>query len=307
MKLLMYYRLILPPTVSILSPMLYYSTVSRLLEKAITDTWQEQAVVSMKFTASSTRKRQSLESIAASVSSAELHLQDAREQYKESTNDTLQIIFLNAALIGNVKVLKWARDKGFDPEADDFMNASLDGHVAVVQWADDNDLDWFSDTFIDLAAQMGHACILEWAHSTGRAIPVSAAVTAASFGQCVVLTWMKEHDLLGSIQDLWRAASVHDHIDVLDWLFENGYRVHPDVISTSIISDRRNVLLWAREHGLAWDASTCALAAIRNDLSLLQWLRENDCPWDRIVIAAARGQGFEDIAQWAIDNGCPTE
>ena len=114
--------------------------------------------------------------------------------------------------------------------------------------------------------------------------------------------------MLGSIQDLWSAACLcGGHIDVLDWLFDNGYRVHHYVIKNSVINDCRNILLWAREHGLAWDASTCALAALCNNLPLLQWLRENDCPWDSTVIRYARGQGFEDIAQWAIDNGCPTE
>ena len=209
--------------------------------------------------------------------------------------------------MGNVKVLEWAHKKGHEPEATDFVDAAIHGQGAVLQWAEENNIDWFSDILLDHAILNGHVCILEWIHSTERVFPVSAAAMAASVGQRAVLNWMKEHDLLGSIHDLWQAASVHGHTGVLDWLFDNGYRVDPDIVTFSIIEDRRDALLWAREHGLAWDASTCTRATLRNNLPLLQWLRENDCPWDCTVVAATRLQGNEEIEQWAIDNGCPTE
>ena len=254
-------------------------------------------------------KKTTMKSVVASVSCADLFLQDVREQYEESTNDTLQIIFLNAALIGNVKVLKWARDKGHEPKARDFKFAAIHGHAAVLQWAEENSYDWCSDELINIAVANGTIIILEWIQNRGNAIPAGGpAQCAAAFGQCAVLSWMKERDLLGSIQDLWSAACLHGgHIDVLDWLFNNGYSVDPDLILCIIVKDCRNALLWLRDHGFFWDVNTCVLAVLRNNLPLLQWLRENDCPWDRTVVAAARHVGREDIEQWAIDNGCPTE
>jgi hypothetical protein len=56
------------------------------------------------------------------------------------------------------------------------------------------------------------------------------ALHAAASGQCTVLSWMKEHDLLGSIQDLWNAACLCEGLDALDWLINNGYSVDPDAI-----------------------------------------------------------------------------
>ena len=99
------------------------------------------------------------------------------------------------------------------------------------------------------------------------------------------------------------------HIDVLDWLFDNGYSAESlDVIALSVINDRRNVLLWAREHGLAWDAIyMCTLL-----FSVITCLCYNGSGRMIVlgiltVIVAAQDKGFEDIEQWAIDNGCPTE
>jgi hypothetical protein len=254
-------------------------------------------------------KKTTWDQAVSSVSSAELFLQDTTEKAEESTSFILCIIFKQAVMVGNIKVLKWAYGKGHEPKARHFHNTAVHGHVAVLQWAEENDLDWFSTQLINYAARNGSISILEWIKSRRKAMPAGVpAQHAAASGHCAVLSWMKEHNLLGSIQRLWCAASFCDgHIDVLDWLFNNGYRVDPCIIPSSIRNDRRDILLWAREHDLPWDMVTCRLAVLHENLPMLQWLRENDCPWDHTVIAAAHHNGREDIAQWAIDNGCPTE
>jgi hypothetical protein len=56
--------------------------------------------------------------------------------------------------------------------------------------------------------------------------------TSGQCGTVPVLSWLKDHDLLGPIQDLWNAACHCEGLDALDWLVNNGYSVDPYAIIT---------------------------------------------------------------------------
>ena len=113
---------------------------------------------------------------------------------------------------------------------------------------------------------------------------------------------------------LCREAATNGHLQVLDWLLDNGFD-HEWIKYNAVCNAARrgvvSVLEWAKDHGYDFtdvrNKHVCATAARNGNLFILQWLRQNDCPWDFRVVASARANGHEDVAEWAIENGCPVE
>lgn len=222
----------------------------------------------------------------------------------------LLTIVKQALLTGQVEVLEWARNKGFEFTKDHFFVAAVRGQTCILKWAGErNLLEWYTTGIIMTAAEWGHLPIFEWCLATRRAIPVQAGLVAAREGQLEVLIYMRERNLLGVHSDLWYHASNCGRIEVLDWLYNNRFQLldRSYVLSPGVRMDRRNVLEWAREHGISWNESSCADAAFCGNLSLLQWLRENGCPWNVRVMIYAERKGHEHVVDWAIENGCPLE
>jgi hypothetical protein len=104
-----------------------------------------------------------------------------------------------------------------------------------------------------------------------------------------------------------REAASNGQLQVLDWLWNNGFD-HDMIKCTAVrIAAKRGFM--TKDGGYVFtdhrNRHICLIAAIHGNLPALQCLRQNGCPWDVGVITTARAGGHEDVAAWAIANGCP--
>lgn len=210
---------------------------------------------------------------------------------------------------GSVKIPEWARkNKGFEFTSTHFRNAAR-GRVSVLEWAEENNLRWYSARMVKHAARRGYIGTLDFIHSTGREIAPEAARSAAGNGQVAVLAWMNSRDLLRAISQEQTAshAARNNHINVLSWLYHNGYDLGSEFALMLILKENRDALIWARQRGIIeWNARLRVRAALFCSLPFTQWLQENGCPWD--IQRARQRDGNEERLQWrALENDCPTE
>jgi hypothetical protein len=254
-------------------------------------------------------------SAAASVSCAKLCLKEVKY--------FLHNIVWEAARKGQMDVIEWTCTQGYFFEKRLFEQAALGGQVKVLKWAHDKNVVWDYAFVADCAASAGHVEVLEWMRTHGTekqrrecrpgiadsSFPFNCSKAAARGGHVSVLEWLKQHGIpIRHVCVCWREAAIKGHIRVLDWLLDNGHSLDPKVTNIAAIFGQITVLQWALENKVAfWSIRTSALAAYNGQLNTLKWLQNNGCPWDGNVVYWAQNQGQFDIVEWARSNGCPTE
>ena len=106
---------------------------------------------------------------------------------------------------------------------------------------------------------------------------------------------MMQKDLIESNVDIddgpGKLVAPSGHVNVLDFMYENGF-TPPDNFGTGAVDCRRlDVLLWSKEHNIGWNGLLGLQATLNDDLALSQWLRENGCPRDeRFIIFEYMGE-----------------
>jgi hypothetical protein len=85
-----------------------------------------------------------------------------------------------AAEVGNLDVLKWARENDCPWDDETCANAAEGGHLEVLKWARENDCPWDEDTCAN-AAQGGHLETLKW--GARERLPVERDDVRASGGR----------------------------------------------------------------------------------------------------------------------------
>lgn len=94
----------------------------------------------------------------------------------------------------------------------------------------------------------------------------------------IPVPWSLHTTYLTRVQEACAAAAGGGHLEVLQYLYENG---------------------------CPWNEYTCKFAAEGGHLDVLRWCRSKDCPWDEDVCAFAAEEGHVDVLHWAVMNGCP--
>lgn len=257
--------------------------------------------------------------VAASVSCAELCLEDERKQGRwdgrpnvgEDEHNPIENISVAAARMGRVNILEWAHSKGHN-----FQNGF-------------NEVDYLHfNPVLCVAAENGHVNVLEWAVGNNLDIcsaSVKLACHAAKSGQVDTLEWLNrcyKVDLpkgtdgfeTDNRYHIITAAVENGHLEVLDWLLDKGFHsktTKRDVVyvASGAPYNSIKVLEWAKDRGYdftkRFSRELCYYASRKCKLPVLQWLRENNSRWDGRVIAVARLRGRSEIVEWALANGCP--
>jgi hypothetical protein len=144
--------------------------------------------------------------------------------------------------------------------------------------------------------------------------------SALEFGQVRVLQWLKDtgrHQIFVTQKDYKRShsseqriqydcskAAGNGHLDVLQWLKENGWPWDSWTCILAASGGHLKVLKWSRENGCPWNHVACQEAAREGHLNILKWLRENKCPWDRDqCLEMSRREGRDDVANWILNQG----
>ena len=105
-------------------------------------------------------------------------------------------VCISAARGGQLDVLLWARENGFDwagettsPSGTTCAAAARGGHLGVLKWARENGSEWTESTCSG-AARGGHLGVLRWAKEQGCPWDWQTVVAAAEGGHLEVLMWV---------------------------------------------------------------------------------------------------------------------
>jgi hypothetical protein len=131
------------------------------------------------------------------------------------------------------------------------------------------------------------------------------------------------------------AAARHGHLEMFQWLHENGCPRHNSLMSLDVSQcEHLNILKYAFAHGytlndrvhkhaagrgdlemLGWahenipnnqsNTFICFCAAQNGQFETLKWLRERGYKWDERVCSGAADAGHLEMLQWARAAGCP--
>ena len=154
---------------------------------------------------------------------------------------------MNAALNGNLELIKWARQMGCEWDELTCSGAAMNGHLHVLKWLHENGCPW--DKYVcQLAAEDGHLETLKWARENGCAWDEYTCTYAARNG----------------------------HLKVLQWARENGCNWDEETCANAAFNGDLEILKWARENGCEWDKDLCIQAAERNNhVEVVEWIKNN--------------------------------
>jgi hypothetical protein len=264
-----------------------------------------------------------LESASTSVACADLCLREA-----DNNVNCKHYIAMTAARRGQVDVIDWACNRGYEVDSRLFVQAGAWGQLEVFEWANAKSLKWNDKIVAKSASEAGNAKVLIWMKEHGAAYETftACAAYAARRGHVPVLEGLERHGIpVTDIHTCMYNATANGHVKVLDWLLETVLRLYSEDMGLWAIRGVMTVRFYSEQMGVAaikgqdrlrlalerknvrWNSKLCACAAYHGHLNTLRWLRRNACPWDRNVIFWAEVQHHSDVLEWARNNGCPTE
>lgn len=194
---------------------------------------------------------------------------------------TYSTICQDAAADGNLRVIKWAIQKGcpYDLNYCEYI-AAIHGHLNVLQWIATRGYKPIFRTY-RMAILNGHLNIIKWIHQKKYTFIKMGIEIAVQQENVEILEWIYGHYNYPLTSDLFYFATFGGSVGVLEWLY------------CHYCPNNRN------------DISLCMSAALNNRLDMLKWMRKRDFPWDTGVTLVAAYGGHLELFKWAIMNGCP--
>jgi hypothetical protein len=181
---------------------------------------------------------------------------------------------VEAGKSGNLEYIMWMRVKA----------AKMDQIVKSV----------FS--FVQEVAKNGHRHVLEWLqteYGTNFATTIPAYIAR-------------------KLPDICVRASLHGHLNILQWAFSNGLHIDFDTcLRTALSKNRLDVLiLLKREYEYLspdfWGCSDYDFShkSLESSCDIFQWVHLNGCPWSDRTYKELKSHEYEDRREWAFKNGC---
>lgn len=185
-------------------------------------------------------------------------------------------VFTAAAKYGDMEVIKWMHQNGFEWNVDVCSEAAAAGNLELLKYLHVNGCPWEEFT-CTVAAEKGHLKVLQYLHEE----------------QC---PWNKS---------TCSEAAKHGHLEVLRYAHENGCPWGSGTTMYAAMDGRLETLKYAHQEGCPWDERTPWYAASNGHLETLKYAHENGCPWDCDTAERAAKHGHLEIVKYAHENGCP--
>ncbi len=183
-----------------------------------------------------------------------------------------------SAYFGNILLLDKLKSYGYSSRIRDnvFENAAMNGQLDVLKWAYANDYKNSFDASY-FAAINGQVDVLKWLgeHSV---MDIKTCIFAAANGHLEVLKWAKEIDYKWEITSICDIAASRGYLHILQWAHENGYPWYERTCALAALNNQLPCLKYARENGCNWNNEVYANAKSYGHTELLNWAVENGCP-----------------------------
>ncbi len=209
----------------------------------------------------------------------------------------------NLAEFGNLKLLRYAREKGCPWDDRTPALAAFKGHLNCLRYAHENECPWDNYT-PSAAAENGHLECLRYAHEKGCPWDEDTPYFAARNGHLDCLKYVHKN---GCPWDKYTPAfaAFNGHLDCLRYAHENGCPW--DEITPHGAAENGNLvcLRYAHENKCQWDTRTPKGAALKGHLNCLRYAHENECPWDEWTTYTAAVYGRLNCLRYAYEYDCP--
>ena len=217
----------------------------------------------------------------------------------------------NAALVGNLRLLKWLVDNKFmyDRTKENWVceKAALNGHLEVLKWAIENRFWWNSHT-VRNASKNGHLECLKYAIEND-CMPdmLFDGILAARYGHLECLKYLHKKGAYIHFEDIALEAVRYGHINILEYSgeYRDCFWELEKLSYEAALNGHLHILKYLYENGCSWNEKTCSNAAYNGHLDCLKYARENGCPWNKETYENALLNKHYDVVQYALDNDCP--
>jgi hypothetical protein len=145
---------------------------------------------------------------------------------------------------GNLTMLKWCRENGYEWDEDTFAHAAGSGNLELLQYCRDNGCPQGNWAYC-YAAENGHVDILQWLFDGGY-------------------PWNEY---------AWNHAVYSGHLDALKWLRANGCPWRADICYEAVCEGNIEILKWLRANGCDWNIEHCLEAAVEYEWDdIVEWI-----------------------------------
>ena len=187
---------------------------------------------------------------------------------------TATFVCTEAIKNNNIKVLQWAKERGYKPSEYNYIHIAQHANLETVKYLIDEGYVWSRSAF-SYMARCGCLDILEYLVLQGLSLQGDVCAGAAEGG----------------------------HLGIIKWALSKGCPLTTDACSGAAREGHLQVLQWLREHGCPWDRWTILAAARGGHLEVLQWSIANHCPWDFKKVYLEAGQNHrKHVLKWLREN-----
>jgi hypothetical protein len=243
-------------------------------------------------------------------------------------------ICFSPAKKGDVRMLKYLKQRGCELRASLAMRAAPAGHLDTMKYLYSEGCTWLHDTHVvGYAARSGNlemvsernvlnAFDIVWSTKTTAHLPCAceqvqwllqngiaplntdSMAGAARGGSLAVCEYLLSRQCPIDADVFMEAAASH-YFHILEWLYEHECPMESGACTAAVYARHSDVLCWLYEYGCQGDADTCYAAACSHQLDTLRWLHERGCPWDAKACRGAGYNGALDTLRYLHENGCP--
>lgn len=158
------------------------------------------------------------------------------------------------ARLGNLELLKWAREQGCPWDSSTCSAAARSGNLGMLQWLreDENDCPWDEDTCLS-AAKGGFVEVLKYAYENGCPAHSYECEFAAEGGHREVLEWSQQENRQYTFKwSHWTCAVAAGagHLELLQWLRANKCKWNWRTVDLARKGGHMDIVNWAEDNGV---------------------------------------------------------
>jgi len=208
-----------------------------------------------------------------------------------------------AAKLGDLRLLQYLHEEGFNWDVETCENASRNGHLECLRYAREEGCPCSSNVF-DVAALSGHLNCIRYAHEAGLPWSTSLCETAARLGHLDCLKYAHEHGCPWDDQTTAFASRV-GHCDCLLYALQHNCPVTSQACDQASECGQLACLQLLHHYNVPWTTDTACCATVFDTIDCQQYLCENGCPWDERTPEESVDCGHITHLQYAMERGCP--
>ncbi len=171
-------------------------------------------------------------------------------------------------------------------------NAASNGHIKILKWAKENGYEWSTYTCSG-AASNGQFETLKWLRKNGCPWDTCSCIGAARNGHLKILKWLRKNDCPWD-KKTCSAAAYCGQFEILKWAIANGCQLDKNSCINAAKNGYFEILKWLRKNGCPWSIDICTFAYNNGHINIVKWCIENGCECDEHILKKLRENNSDE-------------